>query len=172
METANEAQADAGQNLGNTRVVYCGIGFTNLRDVRVGGQQGVEIGIPEFPVFPASRQGLRSGDVITHYREEGEEDWKPYDSRSDASVIRGPSGTSVELKGFRQGNSAQPFEMSVQRTVIDYSPESFLPMRLDLHSCSAMSQAPSQDAPLRILGELSPLPVYHAGDELAVIKRT
>lgn len=162
METGNERQDIAEQSQNNIRLIYCGVGFINLRNARVGEQDGVEIRIPESPLFPAHRQGLRSGDVITHYREEGEEHWMPYSDHSDANVIRGPSGTRVELKGYRQGNSAQPFHLSLQRTVIDYTPESALPVRIDARSCSAMSEAPLQDAPQSMLGALTPLPVRMA----------
>jgi carboxyl-terminal processing protease len=63
---------------------------------------------------PAQKAGLRSGDVIAQVDDTLIENMSIYEA---ISLIRGPAGTPVRLKVYREGE--EPFEVDVVRAKID-----------------------------------------------------
>lgn len=63
---------------------------------------------------PAEKAGLRSGDVIAQVDDTLIENMSIYEA---ISLIRGPAGTPVRLKVYREGE--EPFEVDVVRAKID-----------------------------------------------------
>ncbi|MBY0354726.1 MAG: PDZ domain-containing protein [Rickettsiales bacterium] len=142
------------------RQQYCGIGIINTGDLQ--NLQGAFIDV-YAENSPAARAGLRNGDLITHFRERGEQEWRPY-SRSSTQEVRGAEGSVIELRGFHQNDRARPFHVSVTRRFIDTQPESSVPPLMDMGSCGFISRTLDNAASLADLGSLSPAPVSHVTD--------
>lgn len=63
---------------------------------------------------PASRAGLKAGDYITHI---DDEPLTEYTSDEAVDLMRGPAGTDVKIRVFREGES-EPFDLELTREVI------------------------------------------------------
>jgi len=63
---------------------------------------------------PASRAGLKAGDYITHI---DDEPLTQYTSDEAVELMRGPAGTDVKIRVFREGEG-EPFDLELTREVI------------------------------------------------------
>ncbi len=63
---------------------------------------------------PASRAGLKAGDYITHI---DDEPLSQYTSDEAVELMRGPAGTDVKIRVFREGEG-EPFDLELTREVI------------------------------------------------------
>ncbi|MHA1544005.1 MAG: S41 family peptidase [Alphaproteobacteria bacterium] len=63
---------------------------------------------------PASRAGLKAGDYITHINDEP---LTQYTSDEAVEMMRGPAGTDVKIRVFREGEG-EPFDLELTREVI------------------------------------------------------
>ncbi len=63
---------------------------------------------------PASRAGLKAGDYITHI---DDEPLTEYTSDEAVDLMRGPAGTDVKIRVFREGEG-EPFDLELTREVI------------------------------------------------------
>lgn len=63
---------------------------------------------------PASRAGLKAGDWITHINDEP---LTEYTSDEAVELMRGPAGTDVKIRVFREGEG-EPFDLELTREVI------------------------------------------------------
>lgn len=87
---------------------YMGIGVT------IGIRHGVMTVISPMEDGPAARQGIRTGDVITHIDGEPTEN---VDLEINARRLRGPEGTEVKVTIKRAGLN-KPFTVSITRAKI------------------------------------------------------
>lgn len=63
---------------------------------------------------PASRAGLRAGDYITHINDEP---LTQYTSDEAVELMRGPAGTDIKIRVFREGEG-EPFDLELTREII------------------------------------------------------
>lgn len=92
---------------------YSGLGI-RVRSLTPGSVGRVVIAEPPFPGSPASKKGLRAGDVITHIEGEPIDDW-PLDEV--ISNIKGPKGTKVRITIERPG-LGKPLDLEIVRDEI------------------------------------------------------
>ncbi len=63
---------------------------------------------------PASRAGLKAGDYITHINDEP---LTQYTTDEAVEMMRGPAGTDVKIRVFREGEG-EPFDLELTREII------------------------------------------------------